>query len=111
MPSTHDTNSYVVLPTTLAFVHATSDKYRVLNQTLRTLHEYLTYIYHEKLWRVHNAKDDNQSNKFSYDNDGLWKENLNSYGQQANKNLSSVINEHIHTHTKQKTTPTSFPIK
>ena len=92
MPSTHDTNIYVVLPTALAFVHATSDRYRVRNQTLRTLHEYLTYIYHEKLWRVHNTK-------FSYDNDGLWKEYLNSYGQQANDNLSSVINEHTHTHT------------
>ena len=63
-------------------------------------------MYHEKLWRVHNAKDDNQSNKFSYDNYGLWKENLNSYGQQANNHLSSVINEHIHTLTK-KTTPAS----
>jgi hypothetical protein len=44
-------------------------------------------MYHKKLWRVHNAKDDSQSNKFSYDNYGLWKENLNSYGQQANNHL------------------------
>ena len=44
-------------------------------------------MYHEKLWRVHNAKDDSQSNKFSYDNYELWKENLNSYGQQATNHI------------------------
>jgi len=37
LPSSHATNSYAVLPTALAFVHATSEKYRVRKQTLRTL--------------------------------------------------------------------------
>jgi len=36
--SSHATNSYAVLPTALTFVHATSDKYKVRNQALRTLH-------------------------------------------------------------------------
>ena len=70
-----------------------------------TWNEQLTYIYHGKLWRVHNAKDDNKRNKFSHDNYGLWKENLNSDSQPANNHLSSVVNKHPHAHTKQETPP------